>query len=40
MSPILVVLGLVVGLNLDVDHLDVKTAFLGGDLEEKIRWII
>ncbi|CAM8965522.1 unnamed protein product [Rhodiola kirilowii] len=36
MSSIRVVLGLAASLNLDVEQLDVKTAFLHGDLEEEI----
>ena len=36
MSSIRVALGLVVRLNLEVEQLDVKTAFLHGDLEEEI----
>ena len=34
MSSIRVALGLVARLNLEVEQLDVKTAFLHGDLEE------
>lgn len=36
MSSIWVMLGLAVSLNLDVEQLDVKIAFLHGDLEEEI----
>ena len=36
MSSIRVVLGLAASLNLEVEQLDVKTAFLHGDLEEEI----
>ena len=36
MSTICVALGLVACLNLEVEQLDVKTAFLYGDLEEEI----
>ena len=36
MSSIRVSLGLVARLNLEVEQLDVKTAFLHGDLEEEI----
>ena len=36
MSFILVAFGLVARLNLEVEQLDVKTAFLHGDLEEEI----
>ena len=36
MSSIRVVLGLVVSLDLELDELDVKTAFLHGDLKEEI----
>lgn len=36
MSSIRVVLGLVASLNLELEQLDVKTAFLHGDLEEEI----
>ena len=36
MSSIRVVLGLAARLNLEVEQLDVKTAFLHGDLEEEI----
>ena len=36
MSSILVALGLATLLNLEVEQLDVKTAFLHGDLEEEI----
>ena len=36
MSSIRVVLGLVVSLDLELDELDVKTAFFHGDLKEEI----
>lgn len=36
MSSIRVVLGIAASLNLEVEQLDVKTAFLHGDLEEEI----
>ena len=36
MSSIRVALGLAARLNLEVEQLDVKTAFLHGDLEEEI----
>ena len=36
MSSILTVLGLAARLNLETEHMDVKTAFLHGDLEEEI----
>ena len=36
MTSIRVVLGLVVSLDLELEQLDVKTAFLHGDLEEEI----
>ena len=36
MSSIRVVLGLAASLNLEIEQLDVKTAFLHGDLEEEI----
>ena len=36
MSSIQVVMGLAAGLDLEVEQLDVKTAFLHGDLEEEI----
>jgi len=38
-SSIRVVLGLVASLNLEIDQLDVKTAFLHGDLEEDIYMV-
>ena len=36
MSSIRVVLGMAASMNLEVEQLDVKTAFLHGDLEEEI----
>ena len=36
MSSIRTVLGLAASLNLEIEQMDVKTAFLHGDLEEKI----
>ena len=36
MTSIIVILGLAVRLNLEVEQMDVKTAFLHGDLEEEI----
>jgi Reverse transcriptase (RNA-dependent DNA polymerase) len=36
MSSIWVVLGLAASLDLEIEQLDVKTAFLHGDLEEKL----
>ena len=36
MSSIRTVLGIAVSMNLEVEQLDVKTAFLHGDLEEEI----
>ncbi|RVW90388.1 Retrovirus-related Pol polyprotein from transposon TNT 1-94 [Vitis vinifera] len=36
MSSIQVVLGLAAGINLEIEQLDVKTAFLHGDLEKEI----
>ena len=36
MSSILIVLGLTVSLNLEIEQMDVKTTFLHGDLEEEI----
>ena len=36
MSSIWVVLGLATSMNLEIEQLDVKTAFLLGDLEEEI----
>ena len=37
MSSIRVVLGLVASLDLELEQLDVKTAFLPGDLEEDLH---
>ena len=39
MSSIRVVLGLVASLDLELEQLDVKTAFLHGDLEEEIYMV-
>ncbi|KAL9273201.1 Retrovirus-related Pol polyprotein from transposon TNT 1-94-like protein, partial [Drosera capensis] len=39
MTSIRTVLGLVAGLNLELEQLDVKTAFLHGDLEEEIYMV-
>ena len=36
MSSIRVVLGLATSMNLEIEQLDVKTAFIHGDLEEEI----
>ena len=36
MTSIIVILGLAVRLNLEVEQMDVKTVFLHGDLEEEI----
>ena len=36
MSSIIVALGLAASMNLEIEQLDVKTAFLHGDLEEEI----
>lgn len=36
MSSIQVVLGLAVSMNLEIEYLDVKIAFLHGDLEDEI----
>jgi hypothetical protein len=36
MSSIRIVLGLAANMNLEIEQLDVKTAFLHGDLEEEI----
>ena len=36
MSSIRVVLGLVASLDLEIEHIDVKTAFLHGDLDKEI----
>ena len=36
MSSIRLVLGIAANLNLEIEHLDVKAAFLHGDLEEEI----
>ena len=36
MSQIQVILGLIARMNLELEHLDVKTAFLHGDLDEKV----
>ena len=39
MTSVRVVLGLAVSLNLEIDQLDVKTAFLHGDVEEEIYMV-
>ena len=36
MTSIRVILGITTSLNLEVEHMDVKTAFLHGELEEEI----